>query len=319
LIAGTKSDRHLGAARRQIPVMFFDPDIVGVNQGRKFDSWTLEARLIPSANSRLLAEARTVVNDVLGMTGLAAVVLIFGCLLAIQASRTREELATIRSDFVAAVTHELKTPIATIRMVGETIAAGRSRGPDAHQRYARITIREAQRLGRLIDNLLVYARLTDVTDVYSFAAIAVRPLVDESLKQFASQLEDRDFDVRVDIDLDVPPIKADAAALQLVLTNLIDNAIRYSTDRRSLIINAARNNGNVALEVSDKGQGIPDDEIKRVTERFFRGRNAGSGGSGLGLAIAYRIVSDHGGTLAIQSDRDVGTTVRICLPTAMSV
>ena len=314
LIAGREPLRGPGAALRQIPVMFFHPSTVGSFHDRVFDVWTLEANVAPGSSRPLLNRTQSVVADILGITVIAIFVLVVGCLLAIQATRTRAELATVRAEFVAAVTHELRTPIATIRMIGETIASGRSPGPEGLHRYARITVREAKRLGRLIDNLLAYARLTDIADAYSVDAIEVRSMIDESIKQFANQLTDGQFDVRVDIASDLPPIQADRSALQLVLTNLIDNAIRYSIDQRFLRINVERNNGHVVLEVADSGKGIPEDEIPFVTERFFRGRNAGSGGSGLGLAIVNRIVSDHGGTLDIESDKDEGTTVKVCLP-----
>ena len=107
-------------------------------------------------------------------------------------------------------------------------------------------------------------------------------------------------------------------AVELMLNNLIDNAIRYSDVRRSIAIRAHHDGAMVAIEIGDRGVGISEDEIPHVVRRFVRGRRSGSGGSGLGLAIANRIAADHGGKLTIRSAVDVGTTVTVMLPVAES-
>jgi signal transduction histidine kinase len=115
---------------------------------------------------------------------------------------------------------------------------------------------------------------------------------------------------------DLPAIRADRPSTLLAIGNLIDNAIRYSPDRRELKISARALNGSVVIEVSDAGVGIPTEEIPHVTQRFFRGSRATAGGTGLGLSIAHRIVADHGGSLSVTSEAGVGTKVALNLPVA---
>ena len=114
--------------------------------------------------------------------------------------------------------------------------------------------------------------------------------------------------------MDLPQIRGDRVALLHVLDNLIDNAIKYSPDRRSLALRAESQGREVRLEVCDQGQGIPEHEIDRVFDKFYRGRNASGAGSGLGLTIVRRIVTDHGGRTEIRSRPGQGTCLTLVLP-----
>jgi signal transduction histidine kinase len=144
--------------------------------------------------------------------------------------------------------------------------------------------------------------------------VALASVVQRSLQEFASALQRDRFEVTVDVPEDLPRVHADPTALGLMLNNLIDNAIRYSKDARAIAITARADSGNATLTVSDRGVGIPADELERVTRKFFRGRGSVAGGSGLGLAIVDRIVSDHRGRLAIRSTEGQGTTVSVTIP-----
>jgi two-component system phosphate regulon sensor histidine kinase PhoR len=231
-----------------------------------------------------------------------------------RAVRANASLAELRSEFVSTVTHELKTPIATIRAVGDTLVSGRIATPVAQREYAQLVVQEAKSLTRLVDNLLALSRITDVTEVYSFEPQALDALVDHTLQGFGPQLDAAGFDTQVEIPGDLPLVRADRTAMGLLLDNLVDNAIRYSPTTRHLHLAAHRENGHVVLDVSDNGRGIPEDEIDHVTRKFFRGRHLVPHGGGLGLAIVKRIVIDHGGRLSIRSTVDVGTTVSIAIP-----
>jgi signal transduction histidine kinase len=219
----------------------------------------------------------------------------------------------MRADFVSAVTHELKTPIANMRAIHETLASGRVT-TETSREYAEMGIREATRLTRLVDNLLAYARITDVAHAYAFEAVALEAIVDRSVKEFAPNLADGDFDVHVDMPDGLPLVKADPTALNLMLNNLLDNAIRYSKERRHLAITGRATEHMVTLEVADQGVGISEENLESVTRKFWRGPESHKGGSGLGLAIVDRIVADHGGKLDIRSKVGVGTTVIVSLP-----
>ena len=217
----------------------------------------------------------------------------------------------------SAVTHELKTPLANIRAINETLASGRTT-PEMIREYARMGIGETTRLTRLVDNLLAYSRVTDVADVYSFEPVPIVDVVQRSLLEFGPNLHRDHFQVQVDFPDELPAVKADPNALGLLFNNLIDNAIRYSKEVKSLSISARAHGGSVTVDVADRGMGIPPDELQRVTRKFFRGRGTVAGGSGLGLAIVDRIVADHAGSMAIRSSEGQGTTVSVTIPAVRS-
>ncbi len=169
---------------------------------------------------------------------------------------------------------------------------------------------------RLVDNLLTYSRIADVTEAYQFEALEINDIVDEIQNEFRHPLLGGGFVVEVDIPPTLPHVRADRTAVVLMLSNLVDNAIRYSRVQHCLSIRARQRGGFVAIEISDRGIGIPEDEIPRVMRRFVRGRSAGNRGSGLGLPLASRIAIDHRGELTIASTVDVGTTVTVTLPVA---
>jgi signal transduction histidine kinase len=179
-------------------------------------------------------------------------------------------------------------------------------------------VQESKRLTRLVDHLLAYARITDVTEVYTFAALDLTALLDDVLRGFSTTLRDAGFDLELDVPRDTPAIWGDRTACLLLFDTLVDNAIRYSPAEKRLSIRARAAGASVIVAVADRGAGIPADELAQVTRRFFRGRSASSGGSGLGLAIASRIAADHRGSLTIESAVGAGTTVTVTLPGADS-
>jgi signal transduction histidine kinase len=301
-------------SRREFPLLFFDPLMVALDQPRDLPQrkWAVE---VAAASTGL---GGTGVDGVLTLVVAAAAagVLALGLALTSRAVRATARLAELRSDFVSTVTHELKTPLATIRAIGDSVASGRVTNGDTLRDYAHLTVQESKRLTRLIDNLLAYSRITDVTEAYHFEPLDVSRLLEEALRGFAPQLSSSGFEVDVDVPPDVPLVRADRTAMGLLFDNVIDNAVRYSGPEHWLGIRATRTNGIVRVAISDKGIGIPSDEIDHVVRKFYRGRQAGSGGSGLGLAIANRIVSDHGGHFSIDSVVGTGTTVSLTLQVA---
>ena len=301
---------------RTFPLMFFNPVIAAADPPVKLQrrSWTVRAATRVDS-SLLLASADANRMLVLGLV--AAATLAIGIALSVRAARARLRLAELRADFVASVTHEFKTPIATIRAAGDTLVADRLEGAAARQDYARYIVHESRRLTRLVDNLLAFTRVTDTPDVRpSLEPVVLSDVVAESLDRFAVQLAAGAFRVDVAMPATLPPVLGDRTALALMLDNLVDNVIRHSRGEHSLAITASVAGRFVVLDVSDKGGGIPPDEVRHVTQKFYRGRLAGHGGTGLGLAIAARIVDDHRGTLKIDSQPGVGTTMRIAIPAA---
>lgn len=223
--------------------------------------------------------------------------------------------ASMKSEFVAAVTHDLKTPLALIRLVGDTLARGRYTSSDTVEEYARLLSQEALRLTRSIDNLLTYSRYSDG----SHARIALTPvdigeIVEDALEEFRPVLLTRGFELAVDIPRTLPRVAADPRAMVQVAQSIVDNAIKYSLDCRSLQIVGGYRRSTVTVTFRDRGVGIPTEDLEHVCERFYRGSNVREAGSGLGLAIARRIVAYHRGDIAIRSTVGVGTEVELSFP-----
>ncbi|HUR33158.1 MAG TPA: HAMP domain-containing sensor histidine kinase [Vicinamibacterales bacterium] len=301
-------------AQRLFPVAFFDTAAVAVDPPPDLGLvWW--AAVATAKDDPTLGAAERGARRTLALAAVMTLTLGVGLGVSLRAARANADLASMRADFVSAVTHELKTPLANIRAINETLASGRAT-PEMIREYAGMSIDEATRLTRLVDNLLAYSRVTDVADVYSFEPVSVAAVVRRSLQEFGGNLRRDRFEVQVDFPDDLPLVKGDPNALGLLFNNLIDNAIRYSKDQRSLTIGGRVVAGAVTVDVSDRGIGIPHDEVQRVTRKFFRGRGSMSGGSGLGLAIVDRIVTDHGGSLAIRSAEGQGTTVSVTIPAA---
>jgi signal transduction histidine kinase len=314
--SGEQPARSTSPSERQLRLMFFNPLLVAAEppaaQQRRW--WTIRA--VAREDSTLVGAAGAA-RRMLLLPIVAAAMLVAGIVLTMRAAGARLRLAELRSDFVASVTHEFKTPIATIRAAGETLAAGRLEAAAEQRDYARFIVQEARRLTRLVDNLLAFSRLTDSTSAevpQPAEPVALADLLTGTLERFSVQLAALGFQVDLSVPEMLPLVLGDPGALELMLDNIVDNAIRHSRNEHRLAIHAQAGKGTVLLEVSDCGGGIPPDEIEHVTKKFFRGRHAGHGGTGLGLAITARVVADHGGTLAIDSAAGVGTTIRITLP-----
>jgi signal transduction histidine kinase len=305
-------ERNGTVLEREFPLLFLDPSVsmVALGSNPPVRTWTI--RTSRSNDAKLLGAAQGA-DEALLAAGAAALTLALGLILAIRAVRAGVALTAMRSDFVSSVTHELKTPLANIRAMADTLAR-RPIGGETVRDYAELLMQEAKRLTRLVDNLLAYARVTDVTEMYSFEPIPPSELIDDVLQNFRHPLSEREFNVEVDIPVDLPLVRADRTAMMLTLDNLVDNAIRYSPTAHFLRVAARRDGSNVVIEVQDRGVGIPADELSIVRRKFARGRLARADGSGLGLAIVSRIIADHKGTFVIDSEPGSGTTAKVYLP-----
>jgi signal transduction histidine kinase len=304
------------ASRRPFPMLFADPLLVGLNRPPDLPDrrWMVVVQGAGApADPGSVSHSTTVT---LVVAALAAALLTLGLLMTVQAARASADIADIRSDFVSTVTHELKTPLATLRAVGEAITSGRVTQSDTVQEYAQIVIQESKRLTRLVDNSLAYARVTDVADVYHFEPVRLQTILEDSLRGFTSQLTAQEFAVELDLSDNLAPVRGDRVALGLVFDNLVDNAIRYSRDSRWLSVVAKELDRSATVTIADRGVGISAEELTKVRGKFFRGKAAGSGGTGLGLAIADRIVNAHDGRMVIKSAIGGGTSVCVELPTA---
>jgi signal transduction histidine kinase len=314
VVAAGSSGRRGITVRREFPPMFFDPGIVAPSAEHARQPWT--ASIVVGEDPAILAEplGASVTYVILATTALAS---LFGMFFMVQIVRARSELAETHSEFVSTVTHELKTPLASIRLMGETLRHDRAKSIETIQTYAHLLSQEAWRLTRLIDNLLAYASASQARHL-DFASHEVAELIEDVMTHFQQQLTSQQFVVSVDIPSDLPRLTGDRTMLIQAIENVIDNAIKYSSDRRELDIRSWIEGGTLNLEIADAGLGIPNEDIAKVHDKFFRGRNATVGGSGLGLAIVKRVMTEHGGTVRISSRLAVGTRVCLTFPLGMT-
>jgi signal transduction histidine kinase len=231
--------------------------------------------------------------------------------------RRETEMARLKSDFVANVSHDLRTPLSVIRMFGETLELGRVPDEARRQEYYRVITRESERLSRLIDNVLDFSRIESGRRRYERVPTAVEPLVRETLEAFAYPLEQGRFKVEVIIAPDLPEVPMDADAVAQALANLVDNAIKYSAVDRVLVVDARREDDRLALSVTDRGIGIPRAEQSRIFEKFYRvgqSETQGRRGSGVGLALVRHVVEAHGGDVTVESAPGEGSRFTLRLP-----
>jgi signal transduction histidine kinase len=298
---------------RKFPLMFFDPVLRATTtpEALPVRNWT--ARIQAAPDESILAAERGARRTFM-MISFAAAAAIIALLLTARAARSAAVLATMKSEFVSAVTHELKTPLSSIRLVSETLARGRFRSSEKVAEYATLLLNEASRLTRTVDNLLAVSRVQDIEHFYTFESVDPGTLLEDALTSFQSHLKEQGFEVNVDIPAPLPSVYADRTAILQVLENVLDNAIRYSNGTKRLFICAAASEAQVSLKIADRGRGIAAEELPHVFEKFYRGHELSTGGSGLGLSIAQRIMKDHHGEVRLESVLGAGTTVELVLP-----
>ena len=246
-----------------------------------------------------------------------------GAILVLHDLTRIRQFEAMRADFVANVSHELRTPLTAIRGYAETLLHGALRDADRANEFVGVIQRHSERLTRLIDDLLTLSDLELGRTEIRPRPIELAEVVPGPLEMLKQKAEERGVELRAEIPRDLPAILGDRDRLEQVLINLVDNAIKYSGEGTRVRVVARVVDGpgppSVEIAVCDDGVGIPEKDIPRLTERFYRVDRARSrelGGTGLGLAIVKHIVLAHGGALGIDSALGRGTTVRVTLPTA---
>ncbi len=225
-------------------------------------------------------------------------------------------LARLKSDFVSNVSHELRTPLSLIRLYAETLEMGRVTTPEKHREYYQIIRKESERLSGLINNILDFSRIEAGRKEYDFRETDMRELVHNTLDSYRYQIEQNGFTFEERID-PVPPLRVDREAMARSLLNLVNNALKYSQDRKFIGVNLYRENGSVNLEVVDHGIGIPTQEQQKIFEKFYRVGDPlvhNTKGSGLGLSLVRHIAEAHGGQVSVDSTPGEGSKFTISLP-----
>jgi two-component system, OmpR family, sensor histidine kinase SenX3 len=226
----------------------------------------------------------------------------------------RRRLEEIRRDFVANVSHELKTPMGALGLLAETLVA--ETDPSVAQRLASRIHTEAFRVSRIIDDLLDLSRI-ESEEAPPREPVLVSLVMAEAAERVRAAAEQRDVKIEVEEPPGAVAVAADRRQLVSALYNLLENAVKFSYDGGMVTVSAAVHDGEVELSVEDHGVGIPARDLDRIFERFYRvdqGRSRQSGGTGLGLSIVRHVASNHGGRAEVDSREGEGSTFRLILP-----
>jgi two-component system phosphate regulon sensor histidine kinase PhoR len=227
------------------------------------------------------------------------------------------KLSQMKSDFVSNVSHELRTPLSSIRVFGEYMRLGRVEKPEKIREYGEYIEAESRRLTQLINNILDFSRIESAEKNYRFNECDPGAIVAETIAAFEVPLRERGFNIRIDVAPSLPHVGLDRESIAQALVNLIDNAVKYSGDRKEIEVRAFVDGDELRIAIQDHGIGIAASEQKKIFEKFYR---VGSGlvhdvkGSGLGLAIVSHIVKAHGGRVEVASAPGEGTTFTIVIP-----
>lgn len=227
------------------------------------------------------------------------------------------ELAKLKSDIVSNVSHELRTPLSLIRLYAETLELGRIPDEQKQLDYYRIIRKESERLTALINNILDFSRIEAGKKEYEFRDTDLSALVRSTLDAYRYQIEQNGFAYQEHIAEELPPVRVDREAIARSLLNLVNNAIKYSSQDRFLAVSLYRTNGSVKLDVQDHGIGIPRNEQHKIFDKFYRVCDPlchENKGSGLGLSLVRHIVDAHGGEVSVESAPGKGSTFSIVLP-----
>jgi len=252
------------------------------------------------------------------LSALLALVLVGGIVLALRTAAREIKLSRMKSDFVSNVSHELRTPIASIRVFGEFLRLGRARTEEKIREYGEYIETESRRLTQLINNILDFSKIESGAKTYRFQPAQIETVVEGVARTLAVSLKHKGF--RLDFAPPrepMPAMEIDPDAITQAVSNLVDNAVKYSGDSAEVRVKLARENGTACISVEDHGIGISRDEQGKIFDRFHRvstGLVHNVKGSGLGLAIVSHIAQAHGGSVTVESEPGQGSTFTIHLP-----
>lgn len=268
-----------------------------------FPDWTLEFHQMPPRLIKTFLLTRRGLYSFAFL--LIAGILVFGLILTIRSVSHELELARMKSDFVSTVSHEFKSPLTSIRQLAEMLQSGRVPSDERRQKYYELLLEQSERLTSLTDNILNLARIEEGRIDFVFEKTDIPALLTEAVTFIQERVRFEGFEIKLDIKGKLPPLGVDRAALSQALTNLIDNAVKYSGGARKILVSAWEADKFVAISVRDFGIGIKKEDLNRVFDRFYRGGDELSRmvkGSGLGLTLVKRIVEAHHGKIRVESE-----------------
>lgn len=228
-----------------------------------------------------------------------------------------KKLEQVRMDFVANVTHEIKTPLTAIIGYLETIQSGTINDMQETKKFIDIILKQAERLNRLVEDLLTISNIEMKQAVLHFESVSLNKAVGNTISLIATKVDLKKITIHNNISDDFPPIKADRDKLTQIFVNILDNAVKFTPEGGEVVITATESESYAVVSIQDFGIGVPKDEISRLGERFYRvdkSRSRDLGGTGLGLSIVKHLMIAHGGRIEIESKLGYGTKVSLFFP-----
>ncbi len=281
--------------------IIFGPPVSGgeFTVGRPFQTtlykWRLNVSLLAAEQLAENAARRRVLEMVL--VGLSGLVVIAGMVVVVVAAGRERKLSALKSDFVANVSHELKTPLSLVRMFAELLQSGRVNADEQKKRqYLQIILSESERLSALIENVLDFAKVERGKSGYDFSECILGDVVARAVEACRIRADRDRVELELEVDPGLPFVRADERAIEIAVINLVDNALKYAKDSNRIRIRVRRRDKTLEVSVTDQGSGILLEDRKRIFDRFVRGRGTKQvRGSGIGLALVKHIALAHGG------------------------
>jgi signal transduction histidine kinase len=247
---------------------------------------------------------------------LLLVAMLLGVALILRDIAREKHLARLRSDFISNVTHELKTPLTSIRMYAESLMMRRVKSDSSQREYLSVIVNESERLKRMINNILEFSKMERSRQEYHPVETNLSEILHKAILDMNYWLEEKEFSMITGIDQNTMA-KVDPEKFHQVFTNLLSNAIKYSGDSRKIYVRLYKNSDAVITEVEDEGIGIAKDHLTKIFEEFYRVERQESGeitGTGLGLTVVKEIVEAHGGKILVDSEIGKGSKFTVRIP-----
>ena len=279
-----------------------------------FPNWDLAATY---RGSSIQSVAQASFEKSLLLTAVVLCLLLVGIILTLRAASREMSLAAAKSSFVSNVSHELKTPLALIRLYAETLELDRVKDDQQAKDFLRTINGETRRLTQLINNILDFSKIEAGRKEYRFVSSDVAEIVETVLRTYEYQLRDAGFEVSTRIDQGLPMVAIDAEAISQAVVNLLNNATKYSEDAKKIEVAVAARDSHIAIEVADHGIGILRSEQQKIFEKFYRVSTTlvhNTKGSGLGLALVKHVAEAHGGRVLVDSELGRGSRFTILIP-----
>ena len=249
-------------------------------------------------------------------------ILFFGSGLIIRTIIHDVNLLNLKSEFIASVSHEFKTPLTSIGAILERLVSGDVKDPDKTQEYYGILSHDAERLKRLVKNVLDFTKIEEGKREYKLVSTDIIKLVQKEVDCFEKENRIAGFRVGIKTDDNIPPVFADEEAMSQALHNILDNAAKFSGQEKKINVEVIRKQDIIEIAVSDRGIGIPENEQKKIFDKFYRGKQASSvspTGTGLGLTLVKHIMDAQGGDVIVRSQPGEGSCISLILPIRIGV